>query len=33
MMLAVDLSGSMGEEDMALGGRAVDRLTAIKAVV
>lgn len=32
-MLAVDLSGSMGEEDMALGGRAVDRLTAIKAVV
>ena len=30
MMLAVDLSGSMGEEDMALGGRAVDRLTAIK---
>jgi Ca-activated chloride channel family protein len=33
LMLAVDLSGSMGEEDMELGGRPVDRLTAIKAVV
>ncbi len=33
MMLAVDLSGSMGDEDMALGGQAVDRLTAAKAVL
>ncbi len=33
MMLAVDLSGSMGEEDMALGGRQVDRLTAARAVL
>lgn len=33
LMLAVDLSGSMSEEDMALGGRAVDRLTAAKAVL
>lgn len=33
MMLAVDLSGSMSEEDMALGGQAVDRLTAAKAVL
>ena len=33
LMLAVDLSGSMGEEDMRLGGRAVDRLTAAKAVL
>jgi len=33
LMLAVDLSGSMGEEDMALGGQAVDRLTAAKAVL
>ncbi|MGN6514015.1 MAG: vWA domain-containing protein, partial [Lysobacteraceae bacterium] len=33
LMLAVDLSGSMGEEDMALGGRGVDRLTAAKAVL
>lgn len=33
MMLAVDLSGSMGEQDMALGGRSVDRLTAAKAVL
>lgn len=33
MLLAVDLSGSMGEEDMVLGGRTVDRLTAIKAVL
>ena len=33
IMLAVDLSGSMGEEDMDIGGRTVDRLTAIKAVL
>ena len=33
LMLAVDLSGSMGEEDMRLGGRVVDRLTAAKAVL
>jgi Ca-activated chloride channel family protein len=33
LMLAVDLSGSMSEEDMALGGQAVDRLTAAKAVL
>lgn len=33
LMLAVDLSASMGEEDMELGGRPVDRLTAAKAVL
>jgi len=33
LMLAVDLSGSMSDEDMALGGAAVDRLTAAKAVL
>jgi len=33
MMLAVDLSGSMASEDMTLGGRIVDRLTAAKAVL
>ena len=33
MMLAVDLSGSMSEADMELGGRVVDRLTAAKAVI
>jgi Ca-activated chloride channel family protein len=33
LMLAVDLSGSMSEEDMTLGGQAVDRLTAAKAVL
>jgi Ca-activated chloride channel family protein len=33
LMLAVDLSASMSEEDMALGGRSVDRLTAAKAVL
>lgn len=33
MMIAVDLSGSMSDEDMALGGQAVDRLTAAKAVL
>ena len=32
-MLAVDLSASMGEEDMELGGRIVDRLSAAKAVL
>lgn len=33
LLLAVDLSGSMRQEDMQLGGAAVDRLTAIKAVL
>jgi len=33
LLLAVDLSGSMAEEDMRLGGRRVDRLTAAKAVL
>lgn len=33
LMLAVDLSGSMSETDMALGGSVVDRLTAAKAVL
>lgn len=33
LMLALDLSGSMGEGDMTLGGRPVDRLTAAKAVL
>jgi Ca-activated chloride channel family protein len=33
LMLAVDLSGSMDEQDMALGGEVVDRLTAAKAVL
>lgn len=33
MMLALDLSGSMQEPDMLLGGRPVDRLTAAKAVL
>jgi len=33
LMLAVDLSGSMSDEDMALGGTTVDRLTAAKAVI
>ena len=33
LMLAVDLSGSMADEDMELGGRMVDRLTAAKAVI
>ncbi len=32
LMLAVDISGSMASEDMILGGRVVDRLTAVKAV-
>ncbi|KAF1711390.1 hypothetical protein CSC70_05640 [Pseudoxanthomonas kalamensis DSM 18571] len=33
LMLAIDLSGSMSEPDMELGGRAVERLTAAKAVL
>lgn len=33
LMLAVDLSGSMGEDDMSLGGQQVDRLTAARAVL
>jgi len=33
LMLALDLSGSMSEPDMELGGRPVDRLTAAKAVL
>lgn len=33
LMLALDLSGSMGEEDMVIGDRVVDRLTAAKAVL
>ncbi len=33
LMLAVDLSGSMSEEDMQLGSHVVDRLTAAKAVL
>ena len=33
LMLAVDLSGSMSEPDMELGGDVVDRLTAAKAVL
>ena len=33
LMLALDLSGSMSEPDMQLGGRLVDRLTAAKAVL
>jgi Ca-activated chloride channel family protein len=33
LMLAVDLSGSMSEEDMQLAGGVVDRLTAAKAVL
>ena len=32
MMLAVDLSGSMQQEDFLLNGQAVDRLTATKAI-
>lgn len=33
LMLAVDLSASMGERDMLVGGEVVDRLTAAKAVI
>ncbi|ESQ17000.1 MAG TPA: VWA domain-containing protein [Chromatiaceae bacterium] len=32
LMLAVDISLSMTEQDMIIGGRVVDRLTAVKAV-
>jgi len=32
LMLAVDISGSMSEEDMVIGNQVVDRLTAVKAV-
>ena len=33
LMLAVDISGSMEEEDMEIGGRAVQRLDAVKALL
>src|SRR5690606_16305847 len=33
MMLAMDVSGSMGEPDMVLGDQVVERLTAAKAVL
>lgn len=33
LMLALDLSASMAEPDMTLGGQPVDRLTAAKAVI
>lgn len=33
LLLAVDLSGSMGAQDMQLGRQIVDRLTAVKAVL
>jgi len=33
LMLAVDVSGSMAAEDMSIGGRRVDRLTAVKRVL
>jgi Ca-activated chloride channel family protein len=33
LFIALDLSGSMSEPDMDLGGRSVDRLTAAKAVL
>ena len=33
IFLALDISGSMRERDMVLGGRRVDRLTAVKKVV
>lgn len=33
LMLAVDLSGSMSQEDMQINGRQVDRLTMIKRVL
>ncbi|MBB1073120.1 VWA domain-containing protein [Rhodoferax sp. 4810] len=32
LLLAVDISGSMSEEDMVISNRVVDRLTAVKAV-
>lgn len=33
LMLAVDVSGSMAAEDMEIGGRATDRLSAVKVVI
>lgn len=33
LMLAVDISGSMGTEDMQLGGQLVNRLAVVKSVV
>jgi Ca-activated chloride channel family protein len=33
LMLAVDVSGSMAAEDMQIGGRRVDRLSAVKVVL
>lgn len=33
MMLAVDISGSMAEEDMAVSGRLINRLQAVKVVL
>ncbi|MCZ6620218.1 MAG: VWA domain-containing protein [Gammaproteobacteria bacterium] len=33
LMLAVDISGSMGTEDLLLGGQVVNRLTVVKSVV
>ena len=33
LMLAVDISGSMATEDMAVNGKFIDRLTVVKAVV
>jgi Ca-activated chloride channel family protein len=33
LMLAVDISGSMGTEDLQLGGTLVNRLTVVKSVV
>ena len=33
LMLALDISGSMNEPDMQLGGRRVDRITAARAVL
>ncbi len=33
LLMAVDISGSMGTEDMEIEGRRVDRLTAVKQVV
>lgn len=33
LMLAVDISGSMATEDMAVGGKFIDRLSVVKGVV
>ncbi|WP_317889690.1 VWA domain-containing protein [Spongiibacter pelagi] len=33
LMLAVDISGSMGQEDMLIQGQAMPRITVVKAVV